>query len=319
MKKMRLFMALVIIMATFSNILFTKDLKTAQAGTIRISNTSYVLELGHYKTLKLYGTTKRAAWYTSNNKVATVSSKGKVTAKASGNTTITAVVSGKRLTCKIKVFQLHKKNFSLASGQKQKLIVWGPYYKITWKTSDPSIATVSKTGIVTGKVSGSATITANVDGKILTSKVTVMNLNTNKVTLELGGWSGYVKTLKVENNSKPVSWSSSNKTVATVSSTGKVTARGVGSATITAIVNGAKLTCKVNVLKINAKEITLKTGDTKTLKISGTTNKITWTSNYNAVATVSNDGTVTALSAGTATITGYVDGRKVTSDVTVLE
>lgn len=316
MKKINIYILIFII--AFSAFLFNKN--TAQAtGTIHLNNTSIVLELGHYNTLKVLGTTRRASWYSSNNKVAVVSSNGKVTAKASGNTTITAVVAGKRLNCKVKVFQIYKKNFSLAAGQSHKLIVWGPYYNITWHSSDKSIATVSSSGKVTGKAKGTATITANVDGNLLISKVTVIDLNYKSMVLEFGGWSGYVDTLKVKNTSSTATWYSSNTAVATVSRSGLVTARGAGSATITAIVNGAKLTCKVKVLKMSNKKLTLNTGDTKTLKIYGTTSKITWSSNYKVVAAVSDTGTVTALSPGTAMITGYVDGREVTSDITVTD
>lgn len=319
MKKFRILCALLIIISTFSNILFTKDIVTAQASTIQLNSTSLTLELGHHQSLKVNGTTNNASWYSSNSKVATVSSKGNVTAYASGNTTITAIVAGKRLTCKVKVFQIYKKDFTLGAGQTYQYKVWGPYHSITWDTSDPSIATVSSSGVVTANTSGIATITANVDGFLLTSNVTVSDISNKSIVLELGGWSGYIKTLKVNNASSTVTWTSSNKAIATVSSSGKVTAKGVGSTIIIASVNGAKLTCNVKVLKMSTKDLILKTGDTKTLKIYGTTSKITWTSNYAAVATVSNDGTVTAVSTGTATITGFVDGRKVTSDVTVFQ
>lgn len=76
---------------------------TVQAATIKISKKTLTLEKGKTKTLKISGTKKKMTWSSSNEMVAAVSSKGKVTAKAVGTATITASVSGKKLTCEVTV------------------------------------------------------------------------------------------------------------------------------------------------------------------------------------------------------------------------
>ena len=58
---------------------------------------------------------------------------------------------------------------------------------------------------------------------------------------------GFKVTLKVDNTSSKVTWSSSKKDVATVNSKGVVTGKSAGTTTITAKVDGQKLTCKVKV------------------------------------------------------------------------
>lgn len=68
-------------------------------------------------------------------------------------------------------------------------------------------------------------------------------LNRTKVTLNVGS----KKTLKLKNYSKRVSWSSSKKSVASVSSRGVVTAKKAGSAKITAKAGGKKYVCRVTV------------------------------------------------------------------------
>lgn len=75
------------------------------------------------------------------------------------------------------------------------------------------------------------------------AEVSALGLNYKSITLT----KGYGTTLKVSDGSK-ATWSTSDKTVATVSSKGKVVAKSVGTATITADVNGTKLTCKVKVV-----------------------------------------------------------------------
>lgn len=97
--------------------------------------------------------------------------------------------------------------------------------------------------------------------------------------------SGHYKTLYVNGSNRKVTWSTSNKAVATVSSYGRVTAKSPGNVTIYAYVSGKKLYSKVTVIKLNATSVTMETGKTKTLKVYGTSSKVTWTSsnkNFNA-------------------------------------
>jgi len=66
-----------------------------------------VYELYPKETITLYVNTKsKTTWSSSNKKIATVSSKGVVTAKKPGNTTITATVGKKKYKCKVQVWSL---------------------------------------------------------------------------------------------------------------------------------------------------------------------------------------------------------------------
>lgn len=75
----------------------------AEAATVKISAQKKTLTVGKSFTLKITGTKKKVTWSTSKKSVATVSSKGKVTAKKAGTATITAKVDGKKYTCKVTV------------------------------------------------------------------------------------------------------------------------------------------------------------------------------------------------------------------------
>ncbi len=78
---------------------------------------------------------------------------------------------------------------------------------------------------------------------VATVNATTVKINKTKLTLNLGK----TYNLKVTGTTNTVKWSSSNKSVATVSSIGKVTAKKKGTATITATVNSKKYSCKVTV------------------------------------------------------------------------
>ncbi len=157
------------------------------------------------------------------------------------------------------------------------------------------------------------------------TSVTILEGNTEKVTA----------TITPSNaTNKNVSWSTSNSSVATVSG-GTITAVAPGTATITAKTsNGitAEVSVKVNsnpdIIKptgitVTPQSLTLTEGNTEklaaTVTPSNATNKtVTWTSNNTSVATIGSDGTVKAISAGSATITATTsNGLTAKAEITV--
>jgi chitinase len=322
MKRIRFVLAFVLILsiAAFTAILYTKEINKAQAaGNIYINDTSITLEVDHYKTIRVHGTSSSIYWSSGNSRVASVSGTGKVFANTPGTTTITASVAGRKITCKVNVIAINKKTLTLSSGNTFTLKITGAKSTPIWSSGNTKVVTVSNDGVVTAVASGTATITATVDGKEVISKITVIDISNKGIVMEVGGWSGAVKTLKVNGTASKITWSSSNNSVATVSVNGRVNALSYGSATIIATVDGAKLTCQVKVVQMSNSTVTLKKGETFKLSIYGTTSDIKWASYKKSVAVVSADGTVTAIKAGKATIVGVVDGRIVRSKITVIE
>lgn len=138
---------------------------------------------------------------------------------------------------------------------------------VKWKTSNKKVATVSKSGYVTGKKKGTVKITAtskkNKKAK-KTIKITVKDLKAKSVTLSKksanmypGQKSALKATVKGQTGfyNQGVTWKSSNTKAATVDSKGNVTAKAAGSATITATEKGGskKATCTVNVVDVAGK------------------------------------------------------------------
>ena len=220
---------------------------------------------------------------------------------------------------------------------------------VTWSSSNPSVATVSESGLVTAVAQGTATITAtsNLDNtKSGTCSVTVnapaapipvtaINLNKSTATIYVGS----TETLTVSytpadaNTGKAVNWTSNNTGVATVDANGTVTAVAVGTAVITATSTtdasiNASCTVTVDVahptgVTLNKSSLNLQVGGNETLTATvvpanASDKSVTWSSSNTNVATVSN-GKVSGVAAGTATITvTTVDGNKTaTCTVTV--
>ena len=125
---------------------------------------------------------------------------------------------------------------------------------ITYKSSDTKVATVSSKGVVTAKKKGTATISVKSNGITQKIKVTVkkpyIKLNKSDVTIYVG--EPYKLTVTTSPKAT-VKFKSSNKKVATVSSSGKITPKAKGRATITAYFTYAgktySKTCSVTVKK----------------------------------------------------------------------
>ena len=122
--------------------------------------------------------TDKITWKSSNTKVATVNSKGVVIAKAKGATVITASCGEYEVSCKVTVktpsLKLTKTSATVKVGKTTKIAAKAtPSGKITYKSSNSKIATVSSKGVVKGKKKGTAKITVTCNGvkKVFTVKV----------------------------------------------------------------------------------------------------------------------------------------------------
>ncbi len=136
-------------------------------------------------------------------------------------------------------------------------------------------------------------------------------------------------TAKIENTSSAPAWASSNSAVAEVGNDGTVKAVAAGTATITATVDGASASCTVTVtedpkpsatISLDTQAITLKKGESRVLKATVSTGATpAWMSGNKNVATVDMNGTVTAVAAGSTTITATAEGVSASCTVTVTD
>ena len=172
---------------------------------------------------------------------------------------------------------------------------------------------------------------------------TTLNLSSENLTINKGETKTLKATIKPSNTTDMIKYTSSDKNIATVDSTGKITAKSGGTATITATVGDLKKECKVTVKEVKVEKVTLNKTNitlnqtnykmitektvsgqpTATLKAtitpSNATDKtIKYTSSNKKVATVDSNGKITAHLQGTATITATAaNGKKATRKVVV--
>ncbi len=187
----------------------------------------------------------------------------------------------------------------------------------SYASLDKKIATIDKKGVVTGTKKGTTYVTATVGKTVLKCKVEVDNPVISDTTVVL--LKDKSRTLKVTGGSGTITWKSSNTAVAVVNEQGVVTAKKFGEATVTAVRNGITLKCTVKVYdpKLSTSKLTLKAGESKEITVKQSTGAApAWSTSAKSIVKVSK-GKVTAIKAGTATITCNVDGVKLTCEVVV--
>ncbi len=167
-----------------------------------------------------------------------------------------------------------------------------------------------------------------------TVAVTGVSLDMATTTITVGNTQQFIATVTPGNaTNQNVNWNSSDNNIATVSSTGLVTAVAEGNATITVTTEdgGYTATCSVEVtaatiavtgVSVNPSSISLVEGNTQQLTATiapnnATNQNVTWSSNDNNIATVSPTGLVTAVAAGNTTITVTTEDGGYTADCAI--
>lgn len=349
----------------------------------KISDKELELKIGEGYALSVIGTSSAdiakttIEWSTSDEKTATVDENGFVVANAEGTATVTAKVSSApessekinvSYSCKVKVvkngvtlqkFGYPEAEIEIVKGQTYtpRLTVYpgnadNRSYTVT--SSDENIVSVLPDGKISGVAVGKATITAKTDDGTFSSVATVtvsaeknlvtkFVLDKDSLSLTEGDTEQLAATVTPSNLGLEITWSSSDPTVASVSSKGIVTAKNRGKATITAtvhdILSEKTATCEVTVgdeskeikatgLSLSPDSLTITSGDTKvynfkaTVTPSNTTNVVSWTSSNPSLIYVNSrtgdfqlKGTVTETT--TVTITCRVGALSKKGTVTV--
>lgn len=316
---------------------------------------------------------KSVRWTSSNTAVATVTQHGQVSPLTKGSTTITVTTEegGHSASCVVTVSGVAPTGVSLDITSLTLTTADNPVdleatvlpadaenTNVKWTSTNPLVAHVDQTGKVTPVAKGTTTIRAATEAGNLVAECAVsisavvpqgVSLDRDSLKLFLGGTPVTLTPtiLPSAAENKAVQWSSSKPSVATVDSTGKVTAVAEGTATITArtIAGDASTDCDVTVVKlvlvpiapivigpvkvtglsIDRTRLDLVTGGNPSnilAKIEpghATNKKVIWTSSNTSVATVDSSGKVTPVAKGNAVVTGTTEdgGFKATCPVEV--
>lgn len=249
----------------------TKTVGEKLTPTVKLTATKLALKTKQSVTVRATGLAKGdyvKGWTSSKKSVATVDKNGKITATSKEGTAVITVTLASKKTAKVTVTvkmirttKLTKvpKTLSLTTGKKYTLkpVVTpsNSQEKVTYKSSNTKIATVSSTGVITAKKVGKVTITVQSGKQKATVTLTVKkapalkaikNVPTKKTITK-----GKTYTLKPQlypsGAIAKITYTTSNKSIATVDSKGKITAKKKGTAVITVKAGKFTAKCKVTV------------------------------------------------------------------------
>ena len=185
--------------------------------------------------------------------------------------------------------------------------------KVIWASADSNFATVSPSGVVTGRYVGWVPIAANVEGKAGIAQIQVVPVPVVAVRVSPASRDltvGQTAQLTAEPldaqgavlSNRSVTWSSNRPNVASVNGNGVVAAVSVSPSSATLIVG-------------QTAELEAQPRDASGQPLTG--RPVTWSSNHPEIATVTSTGVVAAVSPGTATITASSEGRNGTATIVV--
>lgn len=227
---------------------------------------------------------------------------------------------------------LSKTSVSLYTGDSYQLsvsVTGGPE-TTHWVSSNPTVASVSSTGLVQAKSAGKAEITAKFNGASAKCVVSVKNKVVpvsikikapRKITINKG--KTYLLRTATTGKGGKVTYKVDKKKIVSVSKNGLVRAKRKGTTVVRAYFGGKSASCTIKVvvpsLKISKKKITLKVGKSKKIKatVKGASKIVTWKSSNPSVAQVSSKGVVKAVGSGKATIIATANGITKKCKVTV--
>lgn len=301
------------------------------------------------------------SWSSSNNAIATVDTNGLVTAISTGIATIsvtttdgslvdTSVITVEAAPITVTGVSISPETATINVGNTALLTATvvpsnADTKTVSWSSSNTAIASVNANGMVTAVSIGTATIsTTTTDGGFVATAsiivqaapiaVTGVGVTPNTVTMVEGTLQTLIANVLPTNASdKSVSWFSSNTTVASVNTTGAVSAYSAGTATITvtttdgsfiatSLVTVEAAAIGVTGVSITAPSTTIVAGNTQllvaTVSPSNATNtSVSWLSSDTSIATVDATGLVTGISTGSLSITATTVDGGYTSQVSI--
>jgi len=315
------------------------------AASLSAGSSEQLAAQGTYTDSTTQVLTTQVTWQSSDPAVATVSGAGLLHSLKAGTVTVTATmnsVSGNAgvtvTSATLSAINVGAPNPSLASGGTEQLTATGVYTdsstqsltsQVAWQSSDPTVAAVSASGLLTALKAGNITITATLNSISGTAGVTVNAPTLTSITVTpavfsiASGQSMPLSALGTFSDgtshdvTSQATWSSSTAS-ATVDAAGLVTGSSIGSSTITATIGAksgsalatvsAALSQTIGVTPLTA---SIATGQTQAFAANGIfsdgsqtdiTNSASWSSNATSVASVDPTGLAAGLGAGAATI-----------------
>jgi hypothetical protein len=334
---------------------------SAAQPTLAVGQSEPLTATGKFSDGSTQNLTQLATWQSSPPTIATISAQGSLTGVGKGTAQVSAAYQGTTGSAAIAVgaavpigITVGVSEPTLPQGESEALTATAKFsdgstqnvtQMVTWQATPGIVATVNAHGNLTGVGRGVAQITASYQGVTGNAAVTVGAAALLSITVNPNGSSlpaGRTEALSAigtfsdgtqQNFTQSAAWSSSAPSIATVSTTGAVLAKAIGSTTISASVGSLagksdlSVTAPVIVsLNVTPTPTSLLLGKSAQLdavaafsdgSTQDVTSTATWSSQQPTIVGVNTTGLITAESAGLSTITASTNGASGSAAVTV--
>jgi uncharacterized protein YjdB len=279
---------------------------------------------------------QNVTWSSSDLNIATINATGLLSALAEGQVTITATSQADSSKSSLSIVTIKPpppisvtispSNATVGAGAAIQLaasISNSSNQNVTWKSSNTNLANVSATGLLTTIAEGQVTVTATSQADTSKSATAIVTINPppppisisvapSAISLIVSETSQLVATVSNSAN-QAVNWVSSNSAIATVSTTGSVTAVAVGTVTITATSQADSSKSAVATIKIKnpvsitatpvSLSLTIGTSNQLGASVTNATNtSVIWESGNSGICNVDNTGLAHAIAVGNTNI-----------------
>ena len=323
---------------------------TGSTTNLIVNQTEQITATGAYSDHTTKDLTNLVSWSSSDNTIATVAQGGLLTAKASGSVSVTATMNSVTGSFNLAIapalvsIAVTPASPAIAAQTNQQFIATGKFTdnstqnltaSVDWSSSNSAVASISNAsptkGMAHGVSAGTVTITATSGSISGTASLTVTSATSTALAISPSNGSlpidvsqQFTATATFSDGTSQdvtnvVSWSSSASSVASITVSGLVTAKNLGTTNISASFESTSATTPLTVNANNLSSITVQPGNgsiapgTKTqFTATGTfndgsthnlTSAVTWSSSNPAFASINSSGTVSGLAPGGVTIT----------------
>lgn len=301
-----------------------------------VGDTDQLTATGKYGNGSTQDLTSAVTWSTSPAGLATVGAGGVLTAQASGAVSVTASMSGitgsasVTIAPKLVSIAITPASKTIAASTKQQFVATGTYSdnstqaitgSVSWSSSNSAAATISDTtatkGLALGVGAGTTNITAT-SGSITsnTAVLTVTSASATSLTIAgpanmaLGVSQQFTATATFSDGTTQdvtnvSTWSSASSSIATVTVSGLVTAKNLGTTNISAAFESVSDSSALTVDASNLTSIEITAAENKTFIAQGTKIVITATGHFNNGST-SNLSTIVNWSSSDSSVAQFV-------------
>ena len=337
---------------------------TASTQDLPLGTTATLQATGHYSDNSTQDLTSQVVWSSTNSAIVSIDNNGLLTSQSIGNTTIVASFGGIDAQTPITIsspllttLEITPIQLTLALGTTSQLSATGIYTdnssqnltsQVVWSSDNNAVISVNNSGQLTSQGSGTATVSANLNGVAAQASITVTTPTLASLTIISGTSSiplgtsvqltahGTFTDGSTQDLTQQATWSSTDNNVATTQS-GLVTSVTTGSINISANFGTTSATTPLSItpailqrIEVNPNSVNLALGNATQLYATGIysdnsnhdlTKQVNWASGNEAISTISNSsdkaGWLNSFSAGSTIATASLDGVSGTASISI--